>query len=393
MKFKVIGELIMNFEFTDEQIMLKQTIRKLNKEVLEPAIAEQDPDKPLSKEFIISMLKTIKPYGFLGTVIPVEQGGDGLDYMTWALIYEELHEELGYYAGINPNVARLIAENGTDYHKEKFLPGLLSGDKIAASANTEPNVGSNTAEIQTTAYLDGDHWVINGTKTFITNATIADYISVAVQFDKSKGAKGLGTILIDREDTPVESRPIKLMGLNRGHLGELYFDNVRVPKENLLAAAGEGFRNNLKSYNAWRCFVAVGANAKAEKALEYSIKYVKEREQFGKKIGSFQLIQEMLADMKTDLDASRLLAYRALDMVDKGGNCRIETSMAKLFATEMAIRVTSKAIQIHGAYGLTSEFPLERLYRQARILTIPEGTSEIQKLVIGRELTGINALK
>lgn len=383
----------MNFDFTDEQAMLKKTMKKFVKEVLEPAIAEEGHDKPFSKEFVLRMMKELKPFGLLSTTIPEEQGGAGMDTMTWALMYEELPGELSGYAGISPNVARSIATGGSDYHKEKFLPGLLSGDKIACSANTEPNVGSDTSGMQTTAYLDGDHWVINGTKTFITNGNLADYISVTVQFDKSKGGKGLGTILIDREDTPVESRRIELMGLKTGDLAELYFDNVRVPKENLFVPEGEGLVKNLKGYHAWRCFVAARATSIAEKALEYSLKYVNEREQFGKKIGSFQLVQEMLADMKTEIDAARLLTYRALDMVNKGKHCRVETSMAKQFATEMAIRVTSKAIQIHGAYGLTSEFPLERLFRNARILTIPEGTTQIQKLVIGRELTGLNAIR
>jgi acyl-CoA dehydrogenase len=383
----------MNFDFTDEQAMLKKTMKKFVKDVLEPAIEEEGHDKPFSKEFVLRMMKELKPFGLLSTTIPEEQGGAGMDTMTWALMYEELPGELSGYAGISPNVARSIATGGSDYHKEKFLPGLLSGDKIACSANTEPNVGSDTSGMQTTAYLDGDHWVINGTKTFITNGNLADYISVTVQFDKSKGGKGLGTILIDREDTPVESRRIELMGLKTGDLAELYFDNVRVPKENLLVPEGEGLVKNLKGYHAWRCFVAARANSIAEKALEHSLKYVNQREQFGKKIGSFQLVQEMLADMKTEIDAARLLTYRALDMVNKGKHCRVETSMAKQFATEMAIRVTSKAIQIHGAYGLTSEFPLERLFRNARILTIPEGTTQIQKLVIGRELTGMNAIR
>lgn len=383
----------MNFEFTDEESMLKKTIRKLTREVLEPAIKEQGHDQPFSKEFVLRMFKEVKPFGLLGTTIPEEQGGAGLDIKAWALMYEELPYELKGYLGISPNMARTIAERGTDYHKEKFLPGLLSGDKIACSANTEPNVGSNPSEIQTTAVLDGDHYVINGTKTFITNGNLADYISVAVSFDRSKGGKGIGLILIDREDTPIESRKIQLMGFNQGDLAELYFDNVRVPKENLIVPEGDGYKSKLKGFHAWRCFVATDANQLAEKALNYSLQYVKEREQFGKKIGSFQLIQEMLADMKTEIEASKLLTYRALDMVNKGQHCRVETSIAKHFATEMAVRVTSKAIQIHGAYGLTSEFPVERLFRNAKILTIPEGTTQIQKLVIGRELTGISAFR
>lgn len=382
----------MNFDFTEEQLMLKKTMRKFSREVLEPMIKEQE-DKPITKEYLTKVMKAVKPYGLLGTTIPEELGGAGLDVMTYALIYEELPHELKGILGVSSGLARAIATNGSAYQKEKFLPGLLSGDKTGCSANTEPNVGSNQAEIQTTAYLDGDHWVINGTKTFITNGIHADYVGVSVQFDRSKGSKGVGTILVDRNETPFDFRPITLMGFEEGDLAELYFDNLRVPKENLLVPEGEGHKGKLKGFHVWRCFVAVHANSIAEKALEYSLKYVKEREQFGKPIGSFQLIQEMLADMKTDIDASKLLAYRALDMVNKDKHCRLETSMAKQFATEMAVRVTSNAIQIHGAYGLTTEFPVERLFRTARILTIPEGTTQIQKLIMGRELTELNAFK
>lgn len=382
----------MNFEFTEEQLMLKRTVRKFAQEVLEPAIEEYGYDKPFSKEFVLRILKMLKPYGFLGTTIPVEEGGDGLDIMTMGLIYEELPSELKVL-GISANVARSIAEFGTEYQKKKFLPGLLSGDKIACAAITEPNVGSNPAAIQTTAYLDGDHYVINGTKMFISNGDIADYVSLTVQFDSSKGGKGLGTILVDREESPFISRHIRTLGFETGNLAELVFDNVRVPKENVLVPQGEGLKRKLIGFQMWRCFVALHANSIAEKALEYSLKYVKERHQFGKPIGSFQLIQEMLADMKTEIDASKLLTYRALYLTNKGVRCPLETSMAKQFATEMAVRVTSKAIQIHGAYGLTKEFPLERLFRNARMLTIPEGTTQIQKLIIGRELTGINAIR
>lgn len=383
----------MNFDFTDEQLMLKKTIKRFVKEELEPALEEQGDAKPYSKEFLLKMFKKIKPFGLIGTTIPEKDGGAGLDLMTWGLLYEELPYQLKSVSGITANMARRIYDRGTDYHKEKFLPGLLAGDKIACSANTEPNVGSNPSEIQTTAKLDGDHYVINGTKTFITNGMDADYIAVAVQFDRSKGGKGVGIILVDREETPIEARPITLMGFNTGNLAELYFDNVRVPKENLLIPEGQGYKTQMSGFHAWRCFVGLGGCSIAEKALEYSIKYSQEREQFGKKIGSFQLVQEMLADMKTELDAARLLTYRALDLVNRGQIARVETSMAKHYATEMAIRVTSKAIQIHGAYGLTSEFPVERLFRQARILAIPEGTTQIQKLIIGRELTGMNAFR
>lgn len=382
----------MNFEFSEEQLMLKQTMRKFSKEVLEPMLEEQK-DKPFTKEFLLSVMKKVKPYGLLGTTVPKELGGDGLDVMTYALIYEELPHELKGILGVSSGLARAIASSDSEYAKKKFLPGLLSGEKTGCSANTEPNVGSDQAQIQTTAYLDGDHYVINGTKTFITNGVHADYIGVSVQFDRSKGKEGVGTILVDRSETPVEYRQIKLMGFEGGDLAELYFDNVRVPKENVIMPEGQGHKRKMVGFHVWRCFVAIHAVSIAEKALEYSLQYVKERHQFGKPIGAFQLIQEMLADMKTEIDAGRLLAYRALDMVTKGKYSRLESSMAKQYATEMAVRVTSKAIQIHGAYGLTSEFPLERLFRSARILTIPEGTTQIQKLIMGRELTGLNALR
>ncbi|WP_160112378.1 acyl-CoA dehydrogenase family protein [Salicibibacter kimchii] len=381
----------MNFDFTEEQNMLKRSVRKLSTEVLEPAIQKQERDIPFSKNFSLRMLKELQPYGFLDNTIAEENGGSGLDPLTYALMYEEIPIDLKSLVGISSSFTKGIANNGTESQKERFLPGLLSGDKIGCSAITEPNVGSNAAMLKTSAYLDGDEWVVNGTKTFISNGQIADYVNVVVQFDSSKKGKGLGTLIIEKEESPFQVKPLQTLGFKNGHLAELYFDNVRVPKENLLNPEGTGLKSTLIGFQTYRCFVATHANSLAQKALDYSLEYVKEREQFGRPIGSFQLVQEMLADMKTDVDASKLITYRALDMLSKGRRCPVESSMAKQFATEMAVRVTSKAIQIHGAYGLTTEFPLEGLFRNARMLTIPDGTTQIQKMIMGRELTGLRA--
>jgi acyl-CoA dehydrogenase len=381
----------MNFNFTDEQLMLKKTIRKISQEVLEPAIKKQGTEKPFPKEFVHQMLKTLQPFGFLNGTIPIEQGGMGLDPLTMGLMLEELPVEIFLNVMVAAGGPKTLAASSNEHLKEKCLPGLLSGDKISATAITEPNVGSNPTGLQTTAYLDGDHYVINGTKIFISNGHIADYVSVVVQLDKSQGSKGMATLLVDREESSFESKVVDTIGDRTNNLGELFFDNVRVPKENLLVSMGGGKDYINYKFDRARASISVFPINIAQRALDHSIKYAKERMQFGKPIGSFQLIQKMLADMKTDIDCARFLTYRALSMLGAGKKCSLEASMAKQFSTEMALRVTSNAIQIHGAYGLTTEFPVEALYRSARMLTIPDGTTQINKLVMGRELTGLKA--
>jgi alkylation response protein AidB-like acyl-CoA dehydrogenase len=289
-------------------------------------------------------------------------------------------------------VAFLISKKGTKKQFEKFLPSLLSMDDIGCLAITEPNVGSDASAIETMAVRDGDHYVLNGTKTLITCGSMADVIIVFATVDKSKKSKGITAFLVRKNESEYESSNIRKMGMSASVLSELHFDDCRVPLENRLGEEGEGFKIALYGLNIGRISVAFTVIGLAEASLEASIKYAKTRVQFGKVIASFQLVQEMIVDMAMKISAARLLGYRAADLLDRGIDCRKEASFAKLFATEATLDVTYKGIQIHGGYGYTEEYPLERYYRDARHLTLAEGTSEIQKLILGREILGVSAL-
>jgi alkylation response protein AidB-like acyl-CoA dehydrogenase len=284
-----------------------------------------------------------------------------------------------------------IYEMGTPEQHEKFLRPLMAGEKILCTGITEPNVGSNPAEIQTTAILDGDEYVINGTKVWITNGSISDFALVVAQTTPGSGRKGLCHILVDREVSPYEARELPKLGMRSCPTSEVIFEDCRVPKENLIVAPGQGLNKILRTFEMPRCQLCIGGAGIAQAALDASIKYARERYQFGRPIGSFQLIQQMIADMYVETEAARHLAYKGFSMLDKGVRCDKEASAAKLYGTEMAVRVTSAAIQIHGAYGLSEEYPVERYFRDARSLTIPDGTTQIQKMIVARSLLGLRA--
>jgi alkylation response protein AidB-like acyl-CoA dehydrogenase len=340
-------------------------------------------------------LKELIPFGYVGTLVPEEQGGPGLTHMDWAILFEELrgaYASLGGMVGINSAGTKGIAESKNVTVRDRILPDLLAGDKIICSCITEPNVGSNAAGIETRAVLDGDQYVINGTKTWISNGSIADYCVVVASIDRSKGSAGLIQILVEKEVSPFKVRELHKMGCRSFPTSEVIFEDCRVPKENLLRVPGEGFKQTVQSLNFARANAAIASVGIAQASIDAAVQYAKERHQFGKPIGKFQLIQQMIADMVIEVDAARLLAYRAFYLMDKGVPCMKETSIAKAFATEMACRVTSKAIQIHGAYGLSEEYVVERYFRDARVYTIPDGTTQIQQLIIGREMLGMSAI-
>ncbi|MGI6412869.1 MAG: acyl-CoA dehydrogenase family protein [Syntrophomonadaceae bacterium] len=379
------------FKLTEEQKLLVETTKRLMKKEITP-VADQYRAKgePMPKDVIQELVKKTVPLGIMGNVIPQEHGGAGMDYLTWGLVYEQIDRAINSVIMISSGVAKSISVWGTDEQRAKYLPDLLSADKIGCTAITEPNVGSNPAMIETRAFLDKNHYVLNGTKVFITNAGIADIAIVVASLDRSKGAKGLARFIVDKKESPFEVRTIKTLA-GESSLGELIFTDCRVPKENLIGESNAGLKDTMRGFQAARCFVGMGAVHICQQALEYSIQYAKERKQFGKPIGSFQLIQEMIAEMAAETEAARLLVYKALSVIDAGLFINSYSSMAKFYATEAAVRVTSKAVQIHGAYGLTTEYPIEGLFRLARMTTIPDGTTEIQKLVIGRELTGLRS--
>lgn len=332
--------------------------------------------------------------GFLGVFVPEELGGAGLDF--WA--YIALVEEMGGYASLRSVlsvqqslVLTPILAYGTEEQKRRYVPPLARGEVLGAYALTEPEAGSDAGSLRTRAHRDGDHYVLEGQKTFISHANVAEVFLVFAKTDPDEGSKGITAFLVERQDG-VRTAPLKgKLGLRAAETGMVFLDGVRVPKDRVLGQEGEGFKIALATLDTGRISLAAGAVGLMQRALDLSVAYARERQQFGKPIGAFQLIQEKLAEMKLDLEASRLLTYQAVWKKLSGERYTLEASMAKLFASEAANRVAYRAIQVHGGYGFFEEYEVARLYRDARILTLYEGTSEIQKLVIGAHLTGLRA--
>ncbi|MBU2550633.1 MAG: acyl-CoA dehydrogenase family protein [Proteobacteria bacterium] len=386
----------MNFDLTEEQRMLQDTVRRYLNDKIAPLADEYDRKGPLTKADAHRFLKELKPFGYVGTLVPEDLGGPGLTHIDWALLHEPLR---GAWAGLGGTVGITSAGTYGVSHfentalRDRILPGLLDGDKIICTAITEPNVGSDARNIETRAVLDGDHYVLNGTKMWISNGTIADYVTVVATTDRSKGAGGVMHLLVERDVSPFESREIHKMGVRSFPTAELIFDDCRVPRENVVREPGQGLKQTLTGLTFARANAAIASVGIAQAALDVAVRYAKERVQFGKPIGQHQLVQEMFADMAADIDAARLLAWRAFYLMDQGHVCFKESSIAKAFATEMAVRATSNALQIHGAYGLSEEYQVERFFRDARCYTIPDGTTQIQKLIIGREILGMSAFR
>jgi alkylation response protein AidB-like acyl-CoA dehydrogenase len=332
--------------------------------------------------------------GFLGVFVPEELGGAGLDF--WA--YIALLEEMGGYASLRSVlsvqqslVLTPLLAYGTEAQKERYVPRLARGEVLGAYALTEPEAGSDAGSLKTRAYRDGDFYVLEGQKTFISHTNVAEVFIVFAKTDPDQGSKGISAFLVERRDG-VRTTPLKgKLGLKAADTGMVFLDGVRIPRDRLLGQEGEGFKIALSTLDTGRISLAAGAVGLMQRALDLSLAYAKERRQFGRPIASFQLIQEKLAEMKLDLEASRLLTYQAVAKKLSGERYTLEASMAKLFASEAANRVAYRAIQVHGGYGFFEEYEVARLYRDARILTLYEGTSEIQKLVIGAHLTGIRA--
>ena len=392
----------MDFDLTEEQKMLKTNVRDFLDNEIAPVVDERDRQGPLTKEEEIGFFKKLMPFGYYH--LPEEYGGVSLDAKTRGLLIEELSRVWAGLAGAVFTGASggMIAVTAPDKIRERYLSRAKAGEVIGAMGITEPNVGSDTRNVETTAVLDGDEYVINGTKTWISNATTADIAIVMAVTDKSKGAAGISAIMVDKEASPFQTRELHKIGWRAFPTGEMIFDDCRVPKENNIAlriaeALGGGggsagaYAGMIQGFEVARSMMASMAAGISQAAIDASIKYAQERKQFGRPIGSFQMIQEMIVDMIAETEASRLLAYRAFDLIDKGVRARLESSLAKAYATEAAVGVTSKAIQIHGAMGLSDEYPVERYFRDARMLTIPDGATQIQKLIVGREAIGIRA--
>lgn len=384
----------MNFLPTEEQRLAVEGFDRFLDTRLAPIVRRHQPDKMIGKEQMLEIFRMMLPYGMGGNgLISEAHGGLGMPWLTYAMMYERL-ARLSADVAISLLIQQLGAYSlevcSNEAMRQKYLPRMVRGEIIACSGISEPGVGSNVAEVTCRARADGDHFVVSGEKTWISNGHYSDFCMVIVR-TSDEGARGLSMILVDRQEHGYESRDIDKLGLNSTSTAQLFFDNVRVPAANMMITAGTGLKNTLVLFEKARPMVGLTSVGIAQAALDKALAYAKERRQHGKPIGQHQLIQGMLADAAMELDAARLLVYRAFNLIDHGVRSEVESAMAKCYATEIAVEVASKAVQIHGGNGITKEFGVELLFRNARMMTIPDGTTEIQKLIIGRALTGLNA--
>ncbi len=385
----------MDFKLTWEQEALVEQVDAFCRKEIASTVDERDRSKYLrDAKRVKELLKQLRPFGVLAGPVSEQCGGAGLDYVTTGLVNERLAQYWASLHGIcmiQTAAARLIAEIDNDEVRERFLPSICSGELIACAGITEPDVGSNPINIGTTLTKVKGGYAVNGTKTWISNGSISDVAIVIATVDRMAGAKGLAAVLVDRRESPYETRELDKLGLRAFPTSELYFTDTFVPKENVLAAPGKGLKTTLRTFELARSLMGTASVGYARAAIKLAVEYAQQREQFGKKIASFQLVQSMIADMRARTDAAAFLVYRALWMMDQGMRCEAESALGKFYATEAAVATTSECIQILGAYGLSEEYPAERLFRDARSMTIPDGTTQIQKMIVAREMLGVSA--
>ena len=380
----------MEFHFTDEQEQLRRSVREFAEGEIAPHVMEWDE----ASHFPMEIIPKLGEMGLLGIIFPEPYGGAGLGYTEYVIAIEELARVDGSVgltiAAHNSLCSNHIFKFGNEAQKKKYLVPLAQGKKIGAWSLTEPEAGSDAGGTRTTAVRDGGHWVLNGAKTFTTNGHYADVCVAMAVTDKSKGSHGISAFILEKGMAGF--RPGKKenkLGMRASDTSEVIFADCRVPKENLLGPEGDGFIGSLKILDGGRISIAALGLGMAQGALEAATRYAKQRKQFGQPISEFQAIQFKLADMATEVEAARLLVYQAAWLADQGkSRYTREASMAKLFASEVAVRVANECVQIHGGYGFIKDYPAEKYYRDVKLCTIGEGTSEIQKLVIARQLLG-----
>jgi alkylation response protein AidB-like acyl-CoA dehydrogenase len=377
----------MVFDFTEEQIMIQQAARDFAQSEIAPSTIQRD----INAEFPTDIVKKLGELGFLGMMVPAEHGGAGLDTISYVLAMIEISKvdaSVGVIMSVNNSLVCFGLEKyGSPYLKEKYLKPLAKGEKLGAFALSEPEAGSDATKQKTTADKDGDFYVLNGMKNWITNGTTADYYLIMATTDKALGHKGISTILVEK-GTPGFGHGKKedKLGIRSSDTCSLTFENCRVPKENLIWDEGKGFNFAMNTLNGGRIGIASQAIGIAEASLNAAVKYSKERKAFGSTISNFQAIQFKLADMAVKVDAAKLLTFKAAAMKDAGKKYYTEAAMAKLYSSKIAVECALEAIQIHGGYGYVREYLVERYLRDAKITEIYEGTSEIQKMVISRSL-------
>ncbi len=376
----------MNFDLSDEQRLLRDTVRSFAEKEIRPRAAEIDQ----TDEFPWDLWKRMAELGILGMTLSPEYGGAGMDTLCWAIAQEEMARASVVVADIqllSNLMQQMILRNGTESQKQKYLPRMARGETICIIAQTEPGTGSDVSGIQTLARPERGGYVLNGTKRFITAAMLADLAVVVATVDRSRGRQGITLFLVEK-GTPGFSPGAKehLMGVKGMGTGEVVFDNCWVPKDCLLGGEGEGFKRAMLSLDTGRIGIGCQAVGLAQSAMEEAIRYAKQRVAFGAPIAQLQAIQFMLADMSAGIEAARLRLRHAAWLKDQGRPIIREAAEAKLLAADLAVKVTTDALQIHGAYGYSKDFPIERLYREAKVYQIWEGTSEIQRVVIARQL-------
>lgn len=377
----------MNFQLTKEQEFVRKMVREFATNEVEPLAADVDKEHRFPEETVEKMAK----YGMMGIPFPTEYGGAGGDEVSYAITVEELSRvcaSTGVIVSAHTSLCCWpIYKWGNKEQKEKYLPDLLSGKKLGAFGLTEPNAGTDASGQQTRAVLDGDEWVLDGAKCFITNGGYAEVFIVMAMTDKSKGNHGISAFIVEKTDPGFSIGKVEdKMGIHGSSTTELIFQNCRIPKDRLLGGMGKGFKVAMSTLDGGRIGIASQALGIAQGALDVTIEYMKQRKQFGKKLSQMQALQFVVADLATKIEAARLLVYKAAFDEDEGNPYGVSAAMAKLFAAETAMEVTTKCVQLHGGYGYTADYPVERMMRDAKITEIYEGTSEVQRMVIAASL-------
>jgi len=376
-----------DFEYTPEQKQLRRSVREFAEAEIRPHVMEWDE----AQIFPLEVIRKLGKLGYMGSIFPEELGGAGLGYIEYAIIIEELSRvdgSVGIILAAHTSLcSNHIFKMGTDEQRKKYLPRLASGEWIGCWSLTEPEAGSDAAGTRTTATIEGDQWVINGAKTFTTNAHYADVCVAMAVTDRSGAQHGISAFVVEKGTPGFRAgKKENKLGLRASATGEVIFSECRLPASQLLGKMGNGFVDSLKILDGGRISIAALSIGMAQGAYDAALKYSKVRKQFGRPISEFQAIQHKLVDMATELEASRLLTYRAGAMLDAGQRVTKESAMAKLFASEAAVRIANEAVQIHGGYGFIKDYPVEKFYRDVKLCTLGEGTSEIQRLVIARQL-------
>jgi butyryl-CoA dehydrogenase len=383
----------MDFDLTDEQRLIKDTAR----EFTDKELVERTRENARNHHFDLELVRKIADQGYLGAIVPPEYGGAGLDYLSYGLIVEEIGRGDSAIRTVISVQTSLVCSGilrwGTEEQKQKYLPKLCSGEWLGCFGLTEPDTGSDAANQRTRAKRTDSGWVINGAKMWISMGNYAKVALIFAQTDPELGYKGLACFLVDTDQPGFKAQTIEhKMGLHASDTASIALEDVEVSDEDMLGEIGEGFKVAMSSLDSGRYSVAAGCVGICQGCVEASVSYAKEREQFGRPIASFQLVQAMIADMVLKTEASRMLVWRAGWLKDMGRPNTLETSVAKLHATEASLECANLAIQVHGGAGYVDDHPVERYFRDARVTTLYEGTSQIQKLIIGRAMTGVNAL-